>query len=220
MIQAHILWLRDDPALPLERFLPGLTAADLSELKRFRDPCRIRSFALSRLLLQRLLAGNLPPDVTPTLGRAASGRLALAGTHGWHISLSHGSGLVAAMLSESGCGIDIEGPREMAWQKIANRYFSTGEQQWLEQQEAEAGPQAFLRLWTLKEAAVKAMGKGLANHLASMEFDLTGTHPRQTGNRTGMALLQEVREDHVLAAAVMTHEPVNWHIECLPVDLL
>ncbi|MGB4343285.1 MAG: 4'-phosphopantetheinyl transferase superfamily protein [Moraxellaceae bacterium] len=220
MMQAHILWLRDDPAMPLERFLPGLTAADLSELKHFRDPSRIRSFAQSRLLLQRLLASSLPPHATPMLERTVSGRLALAGVHGWHISLSHGSGLVAAMLSEAGCGIDIEGPRKMAWQKIANRYFSAGEQHWLAQQEAEAGPQAFLRLWTLKEAAVKAMGKGLANHMASMEFDLSGKYPRRTGDSTDMSLLQEVREDHVLAAAVMTQESVNWHVECLPVDLL
>ena len=220
MIQAHILWLRDDPALPLERFLSGLTAADLSELKHFRAPSRIRSFAQSRLLLQRLLASSLPPHATPMLERTVSGRLALAGVHGWHISLSHGSGLVAAMLSEAGCGIDIEGPRKMAWQKIANRYFSAGEQHWLAQQEAEAGPQAFLRLWTLKEAAVKAMGKGLANHMASMAFDLSGKYPRRTGDCTDMSLLQEVREDHVLAAAVMTQESVNWHVECLPVDLL
>ncbi|MDO8268381.1 MAG: 4'-phosphopantetheinyl transferase superfamily protein [Moraxellaceae bacterium] len=220
MIQAHILWLRDDPALPLERFLSGLSAADLSELKHFRDPSRIRSFAQSRLLLQRLLASSLPPHATPMLERTVSGRLALAGVHGWHISLSHGSGLVAAMLSEAGCGIDIEGPRKMAWQKIANRYFSAGEQNWLAQQEAKAGPQAFLRLWTLKEAAVKAMGKGLANHMASMAFDLSGKHPQRTGDSADMALRQEIREDHVLAAAVMTQEPVNWHIECLPADQL
>ena len=220
MIQAHILWLRDDPALPLESFLPGLTAADLAELKHLRNPCRIRSFAQSRLLLQRLLASSLPSYGTPTLTRTTSGRLVLAGASGWHISLSHGSGLVAAMLSEAGCGIDIEGPREMAWQKIAKRYFSAGEQQWLEQQEPEAGPQAFLRLWTLKEAAVKAMGKGLANHMASVAFDLSGNHPRRTGDHTEMSLLQEAREDHVLAAAVMSQEQVNWHVECLPVDLL
>lgn len=220
MIQAHVLWLRDDPALPLEHFLPRLSAADRAELKRFRDPCRIRSFAQSRLLLQHLLASSLPSHATPMLERTASGRLALAGVHGWHISLSHGSGLVAAMLSEAGCGIDIEGPRKMAWEKIANRYFSTGEQNWLAQQETEAGPQAFLRLWTLKEAAVKAMGKGLANHMVSMAFDLSGKYPRRTGGSPDMSLLQEVREDHVLAAAVMTQDPVNWHVECLPVDRL
>lgn len=220
MTQTHIFWLKDNPDLPLEHFLPGLTAADLSELKHFRDPCRIRSFTQSRLLLQRLLANCLPSHATPTLERAASGRLALSGAHGWHISLSHGSGLVAAMLSEARCGIDIEGPRDMAWQKIANRYFSTTEQQWLAQQEAAAGSQAFLRLWTLKEAAVKAMGKGLANHMASVAFDLSGNHPRRTGDHTEMSLLQEVREDHVLAAAVMSQEQVNWHVECVPVDLL
>lgn len=221
MIPAAIVWLQDT-GQPLEALLHGLTASEQEEMSRFHDAGRARSFFLSRLMLRHLIREQLTENTDVVLNREHSGRLVMSGAHGWHISLSHCSGRVAVTLAEAPCGVDIEVFREVAWEKIARRYFALSEQAWLESlPEREAG-QAFLQLWTLKEAGVKAMGKGLANHLASLAFDISGEQPRLAteSNHDKMAVHQIVCEEHILSAAIMTEEPVSWHLRQLTIDTL
>ena len=146
----------------------------------------------------------------------------MSGAHGWHISLSHCSGRVAVTLAEAPCGVDIEVFREVAWEKIARRYFAPSEQAWLESLPETEARQAFLQLWTLKEAGVKAMGKGLANHLASLAFDISGEKPRLATECIvpNIVVKQTICEAHILAAAIMTEQPVNWHLRQLTIDTL
>lgn len=234
MMDAHIIWLRDTAAITTAELLSGLDAAEQAECSEFRDPARQRGFALSRRLLRHLLISRLHIEkASIRLARASNGRLYLVSPEHWHISLSHAAGLVAVMVAAAPCGVDIEKPRAINTDRIASRYFSGHERDWLRRHPATR-QEDFFRLWTLKEASVKALGVGLAHHLDTLVFDIADVSsqlapqlvPRLTppptsqqhGATEPMALWQHVQPDHVLAAAVKTTEPVNWQVSDLTID--
>lgn len=226
MMDAHIIWMRDSTATTTAELLTKLSPAEKEECARFRDPARQRSFALSRRLLRHLLTSRLHLEQDCIrLARADNGRLQLVAPEHWHISLSHAAGLVAVMVAAAPCGVDIERPRAINSERIASRYFSGHERDWLRQHPATREAD-FFRLWTLKEASVKALGVGLAHHLDTLVFDIADGTPQLTSPLTSkqhgaaepMALWQQVQPDHVLAAAVKTTEPVNWQVSHLTID--
>lgn len=90
-------------------------------------------------------------------------------------SISHHLDRVAVAVSAStdGLGIDLERPRAgLDSARIAARWFSADEQALLAQAETEQMSALFYRLWTLKEAWVKATGRGLAGHLQAIRAEI------------------------------------------------
>lgn len=78
------------------------------------------------------------------------------------VSLSYGPGVLAVAASLAGpVGVDIEGPTRPEVLRLAERWFDAQEAQWLGAQSPAEQPQAFLQLWTAKEALGKALGTGL-----------------------------------------------------------
>lgn len=140
---------------------------------------RATEFLTSRWLIRQALAkaGSVKPSQCwPQEGRPTTS----ASPAGWHLSLSHSHGLSACSTQYgSALGIDIEpSKRHPHWQKVVKRWFSPIEQEWLFQ---EDDPYNFLRAWTLKEAWLKATGRGIAGNLQTLEvrrnFELYGDHP-------------------------------------------
>jgi 4'-phosphopantetheinyl transferase len=88
-------------------------------------------------------------------------------------NLSHTAGMVGvAAMPREGCalGFDLEAlDREMTLD-IADSYFRAEEIAWLATLPQAERQQGFLRLWTLKEAFIKATGEGLSRDLASFWF--------------------------------------------------
>ena len=207
MIQAHIAWLRDDG-----RALDGLSlpAHEQEEMQRFKHDSRQRSFLLSRLLLRQTLS-TLLPDQPLHFSRAESGRLMLTGDSGWHISLSHADAGIAVIAAQRPCGIDIEVSRNVVMEKIAARYFSPQENTALLATPDAERPDHFFRLWTLKEASVKALGEGLAENLARLAFDVSNMPPQLLNTNPALQLWQIQAAPHFIAAAVSGHETVDWH---------
>ncbi|MCX7899762.1 MAG: 4'-phosphopantetheinyl transferase superfamily protein [Methylocystis sp.] len=79
-------------------------------------------------------------------------------------SLSHTRGMVAVAIAKGAeIGVDVEGPRGVSdAMKLAERYFTTPEVALLrDTPEGDARREIFLRIWTLKEAVIKAVGEGL-----------------------------------------------------------
>ena len=123
-------------------------------------------------------------------------------------------------MAESPCGVDIEVARNVDARRIAQRYFAASELALLDTLDGQARERAFFRLWTLKEAAVKALGEGLAGNLARLEFDLGGNPPALRDKRIALRFFQHV-EDFFLAAAVAGNTAAQWRMrEVSPAGLL
>jgi 4'-phosphopantetheinyl transferase len=86
-------------------------------------------------------------------------------------NLSH-SGVQAAIVIalERQCGVDIEKVRaEVSHETIATRFFCEREQAWLQSLPQENRSQGFFRLWSTKEAILKASGNGLSTPLDAVD---------------------------------------------------
>ncbi|WP_433889029.1 4'-phosphopantetheinyl transferase family protein [Streptomyces sp. CA-111067] len=114
--------------------------------------------------------------------RGARGRPLLGHPAGVHVSMSHGTvaaeggGVAAAAASVSGpVGIDVEPMRPVQdVDELAETVFAAVERHALAQLEGVERHRMFLRLWTRKEAVLKALGTGLSGGLASVVTDAGG----------------------------------------------
>ncbi|MDP2227562.1 MAG: 4'-phosphopantetheinyl transferase superfamily protein [Moraxellaceae bacterium] len=203
---AWLHWLRDDAQIPLMRLLAALPDAERRECESLASPARQRGFALSRCMLRNLLHHHrqcAPGDIR--FSRAENGRLQLAknfSATGLQISLSHTDGMTAVICADAPCGVDIETVRERRALAIARRYFTASEIAWLEAQPATSRTDGFLRLWTLKEAGIKALGRGIAGNLDRLEVVFTEGVPEGRGDLAGLSLWQTAGPDYWLAAVV------------------
>ena len=137
---------------------------------------RRAEFLSSRWLIRQALAGasgETPSACSPCMGRPTESRYPPE----WRLSLSHSSGIAACATNLQGeVGLDIEPcQRRPNWQKVVQRWFSPVEQEWLLAQDDAL---EFLKVWTLKEAWLKATGRGIAGNLQTLEvrrgFELYG----------------------------------------------
>ncbi|QSP95696.1 4'-phosphopantetheinyl transferase superfamily protein [Marinobacter salinisoli] len=172
---APILWLcrGGEPSVPAP---PNwLTGHEHTTLSGLTGPRR-HEFLLSRWLIRQALsaASQLPVEACrPVDGRPVRS----AAPEGWRLSLSHSQGTAACAISHGfPIGVDIEPlQRRPQWQAIVKRWFSPREQSWLL---AENDVFSFLKVWTLKEAWLKATGRGIAGNLQTLEvlpeFELVG----------------------------------------------
>lgn len=88
-------------------------------------------------------------------------------------NLSHTEGLIVCGVRARGeLGVDVEylGRKKKSFGELARRFFAMAEADWFEQSPAALRSEAFFRIWTLKEAYIKAVGKGLAIPLDSFEL--------------------------------------------------
>ncbi|MEO3872002.1 4'-phosphopantetheinyl transferase superfamily protein [Nonomuraea sp. B12E4] len=134
---------------------------------RTRDPRARARYVAARSRLRRTLASYLGVEPGAVrLRRGRHGKPELAGD-GPRFNLSH-SGDVAllAVSATRDVGVDVERVRhDMDVVRLAHRFFTPGEYALV--RGAERPPDAFARLWTRKEACVKALGGTLFQGLAA-----------------------------------------------------
>ena len=75
-------------------------------------------------------------------------------------SLSHTDGAIAAAISNSAVGIDVQALSPPRF-GVVRRFFDADEQAALQNAAPTEQPSLFTRLWTKKEAAVKRTGRGI-----------------------------------------------------------
>lgn len=160
------VWLSREPEQPdwqaLTRCLTPVEQARMDTL----SPPRQLEYCHSRWLLRQALghaSGQGPDQCYPEAGRPVRS----ASPQGWALSLSHSHGVSAcAVSSHASIGVDIEpSVRRSDWQRIVKRWFNETEQAWL--LEADSATD-FLRVWTLKEAWLKATKRGIAGNLQTL----------------------------------------------------
>ncbi|MBI9035634.1 MAG: 4'-phosphopantetheinyl transferase superfamily protein [Bacteroidales bacterium] len=83
-----------------------------------------------------------------------------------HFNYSHSGSVILLGIGDCNIGVDVEGERKNMM-KVANRFFSNTEIDYLNSFSGKAQDEVFCKLWTVKEAYLKYMGTGLTKPLSS-----------------------------------------------------
>lgn len=176
--------LRLDENRYVAAWLPGLDAVERARASRFVQPQHARRFVLRRWGLRCILSGRL--GVAPeAIGFAIDefGKPWLAPPHdraGFGFSTSHSGDLALIALRDGPepFAIDVEKARRFddADQLVA-RFFSPREQRDYAALAPAERREAFWRGWTVKEAFVKALGRGLSFPLDRFDVTLAPDRP-------------------------------------------
>ncbi|MEC7815571.1 MAG: 4'-phosphopantetheinyl transferase superfamily protein [Pseudomonadota bacterium] len=174
------IWLSHQLAAPAG-FVPAWLKASEAETLGLFSGRRRSEYLTSRWLIRQAIhrySGAGLVDCVPVCGRP----VATEAPAGLHLSLSHSHGLTACAVATGPIGLDLEpADRRTDWARVAKRWFTPVEQAWLFQ---DNDPSAFLKVWTLKEAWLKATGRGIAGNLQTLEvrrgFELYGDQADQT----------------------------------------
>lgn len=164
---------------PVRHLLPLLSPAERKRCARLPDIHAQRAIVARALVRSELAAalGTTPSRLAFVVGRHGKPAL-LEASQAVTFNLSHsGDWVVLAWHADHNAlplGVDVEqraaGRRDVM--RLARRYFSRPEQLSLEALAGPARELLFYRLWTLKEAWVKAHGLALAPQLGAVSFSL------------------------------------------------
>jgi 4'-phosphopantetheinyl transferase len=144
-----------------------LSAEERDRAGRLRAPRARRRFVVRHLALRVILAGYGRADPARLTYRAGpNGKPAI--DTGPHFSLSHSGGLaLCAVTADREVGIDVVRLRAVPEaDDIVERLFSGPERRDYRLLKEGAPGHAFLRLWTRKEALLKAEGVGFSDEEA------------------------------------------------------
>lgn len=156
-------------------------------MERFRFPEHRHSYLVSHLLLRMTLSRY--SDLLPNTWRFINndhGKPRLdpdAGPASLRFSLSHTKGLsVVGVTREGVIGVDVEqADRSVHAAELSRRFFSPEENAALKKPPSGRLREQFFLYWTLKEAYIKALGRGLSHPLDSFSFRLTEERPHRIG---------------------------------------
>ena len=128
----------------------------------------------ARAALERLLCAYANRSQPPAIERGVHGKPFAPELPGLDFNLSHaGPHVLLAFARGQAIGIDLERcDRRLSLDDIARRFFAASEAQALTRLPPVAQRATFLRLWTHKEAVLKALGTGLNFGLDRVEFVL------------------------------------------------
>lgn len=132
-------------------------------------------YVVSHALVRQILSqySPLPPEAWQFVTNAYGKPMIAPGCQatGLRFNLSHTNGLMACAVARRPVGVDVEAiDRRVQGLDIAARFFSPMELEWLRAHSPDDQPARFIELWTLKEAYVKGIGKGLSCPLSSFGF--------------------------------------------------
>lgn len=124
---------------------------------------------------------------------------------GIEFNISHSGDYVAVMIGDTKLGVDIQiirPVRERVVHKMCNeaeRSFVFG---------SDDADRAFIRLWTLKESYVKAIGTGMSFPMSTVNFDMQNANSEIVGkisNCQGIFLNRDFG-DYILSACVIDED--------------
>jgi 4'-phosphopantetheinyl transferase len=164
--EAHV-WLADLDQGPESK----LSQAEDDRARRFRFEVDRRRFIRRRSILRQLVGGYLqgaPANVEFTADEF--GKLHVAGGLEFNLSVA-GDLAIYGFARDHRLGIDLARlATDFKWPEVVERFFHPAESAYIRQLPASEQTAAFFRLWTIKEAFVKAEGRGLSHPLAQEDF--------------------------------------------------
>jgi 4'-phosphopantetheinyl transferase len=163
-----------DRAPPSADLIALLDGDEVHRADRFRVADARRRFVGARAMLRCLLGRRLgvpPRDLRLTTGPRGKPSVGPGDTT-VHFNLSHSADLVVVAIASSEVGVDVETLRPVPRaERLAARFFAESERRWLVDLPSEELERSFLRVWTCKEAYLKAIGSGIGVPLSRVEVD-------------------------------------------------
>ncbi|WP_433331302.1 4'-phosphopantetheinyl transferase family protein [Spirillospora sp. CA-294931] len=158
----------DAPPATLAALAETLSPAERERAARCRFDDDRRRFVMARGGLRRILGrylGVSPEELDWQRGR--HGKPGLAGGRDLRFNLSHSGGLALVAVTRHGeVGVDVDRPRPgLPIEPFAARFFPPAEAGLVRAAGPAERAERFLRLWTRKEAVVKAAGGRLVQGL-------------------------------------------------------
>lgn len=139
-----------------------LSREEIARADRLLRPADRLRFTVGRARVRQLLGGYLATDPGRLeLTTLPQGKPVLA-VPALSFNLSHSADLALLAIARSvPLGVDLELVRpDLDWGPLSRRYFSRGEQLALQQLAPEQQLEAFVTIWSRKEAFLKATGSG------------------------------------------------------------
>lgn len=196
--------IADEPLLA--DVLPLLDGEERASSNRFRFEADRARAIIGRGTLRRLLGHYLDrPPQSLQFDVDAYGKPSLRG-HDIAFNIAHSGRYVLLALSLHGrLGVDVEELREGNVADDCAHYFTATEQRVIHALPAPARPREFFRLWTRKEACLKATGMGLSLPLDA--FDSSTDRVQLPSGETLQVVELDIAEDHLAAFATSIENP-------------
>jgi len=175
---------------------------------RFRVEGARRRFVTGRVMLRRVLShatGVSPEHLCFAFGAHGKPRLVDGGPC---FNLAHSGDAVVLAVAEDEVGVDVEELRPLStMDRLARRICTPRELAELPDLGAGARSAALLRLWTAKEAVLKALGSGIRGSMRSIEVSLDANGKLRLlslqGEPTSWTLLDAPPPDGTVAAVAV-----------------
>jgi 4'-phosphopantetheinyl transferase len=174
-----------------------LSEPEISRAKRFATKELHDKYVVQQGILRDILSRYLNRDGAKVeFTTLEYGKPGIVGADhkqgGLAFNLSHTRGqLIAALAIDTQIGVDIEYHNPSTdWKGISESYFTKVENEWLMDLPEEEGFKAFYDIWTMKEAVMKADGRGLNLPIEEISFTLPPAadfSPAHVGKITGKA---------------------------------
>jgi 4'-phosphopantetheinyl transferase len=169
----------------LNSFYDLLSTDERERASRYHFDRHRNEFILTRATLRILLASYLEKSPEQfTFAYSAQGKPSLANvTTDLRFNVSHTvsltDGLAAlAFARNREIGVDVEKIRpDCDAEKLAERFFSASERDYILRLSGQALDEAFFRCWTRKEAFIKAKGGGLSIPLDQFDVSVAAGEP-------------------------------------------
>jgi 4'-phosphopantetheinyl transferase len=213
----------------IEKLATILSSDEITRANKFKFTKDRNSFIAARSILRQLLANYLqikPEELEFEYSDRGKPRLSASMPNkSLQFNVSHSQQYALyGFIYNHAIGVDLEYLRSMSDAvKIAERFFSPREFQFISSCKEEQQHQVFFKFWTAKEAYLKATGTGLAGSIADVEISLDHTESPQLlaieGDKTATAswsMYSCIPEIDYLAtiaiATPITPQQINfWH---------
>ena len=210
------------PADDVEGGADWLGASERARLAGLRGQRR-REFILGRVLLRSALsaaAGCRSPRDWQLIERHELPPLLKTEDGSRNFSVSHSGGYIAVAVGcRAGMGVDIERHRPRRFLALAEHWFHPNEFECVRALAGDAQAQAFFRIWTLKEAALKSRCAGIfSGYLRQLDFSASQAVSPGAGQGPVCRLAAAPYRDTSLAVTVdsaATLRVFEWSSEAL-----
>ena len=219
--QAHLFLARPEGLLQAApQHGAWLSAEEGARAARYRSPDDGARYRATRILVRAVLSG-LTGQAAQQLSfvELAHGRPALRQpTSALDFNASRSRGWLALLVTSGArCGVDVEDTRREADVLRIARAFAPAERASLLEASGEERRLRFFRLWTLKEATLKALGTGLTASLGACAFQLPAAGPPCVSFAPALHqdaadwrfVQRQADSNHLVAAAVRSAQPVD-----------